>query len=40
MTSRRTFIQILPLAGALALCAQAGVAADAPKVASYLHTDH
>lgn len=32
MTSRRTFIQILPLAGALALCGQAAVAADAPKV--------
>lgn len=32
MTSRRTFIQILPLAGALALCTQAAVAADAPKV--------
>ena len=32
MTSRRSFIQILPLAGALALCAKAAVAADAPKV--------
>ena len=32
MTSRRTFIQILPLAGALALGAKAAIAADAPKV--------
>ena len=32
MTSRRTFIQILPLAGALALGAKAALAADAPKV--------
>jgi hypothetical protein len=32
MTSRRSFIQIIPLAGALALCAKAAVAADAPKV--------
>ena len=32
MTSRRLFIQILPLAGTLALCANAAVAADAPKV--------
>jgi hypothetical protein len=32
MTSRRTFIQILPLAGVLALGANAALAADAPKV--------
>ncbi len=32
MTTRRSFIQILPLAGALALCAKAAVAADAPKL--------
>lgn len=28
MTSRRSFIQILPLAGALALCAKSALAAD------------
>ncbi len=28
MTSRRSFIQILPLAGALALCARSALAAD------------
>ena len=33
MTSRRTFIQILPLAGALVLGAKAAVAADAAQVA-------
>lgn len=32
MTSRRTFIQILPLAGVLALGANAVLAAEAPKV--------
>ena len=32
MTTRRAFIQILPLAGAAALCANAAFAADAPKV--------
>lgn len=32
MTSRRSFIQILPLAGALAMCANAVSAADLPKV--------
>ncbi len=32
MTSRRTFIQIVPLAGALALGAKAALAADAPMV--------
>ena len=32
MTSRRSFIQILPLAGALALCARSASAADAPAV--------
>lgn len=32
MTSRRSFIQILPLAGALALGARAALAADAPAV--------
>jgi hypothetical protein len=32
MTSRRTFIRILPLAGALALGAEAALAADATKV--------
>ncbi len=32
MTSRRTFIQILPLAGALALGTKAALAADAAKV--------
>jgi hypothetical protein len=32
MTTRRTFIQILPLAGVLALGAKAVLAADAPKV--------
>ena len=32
MTTRRSFIQIMPLAGALALCAGAVVAADLPKV--------
>ena len=32
MTSRRTFIQILPLAGALAFGTRAASAADAPKV--------
>lgn len=32
MTTRRTFIQIIPLAGALALCARTAVAADLPKV--------
>lgn len=32
MTSRRTFIQILPLAGALALGAKAALAADAAMV--------
>jgi hypothetical protein len=32
MTSRRSFIQIIPLAGALAFCAKAAVAADAPNV--------
>jgi hypothetical protein len=32
MTSRRSFIQIIPLAGALALCANAAIAADLPKV--------
>ncbi|MEO5690256.1 MAG: high-potential iron-sulfur protein [Burkholderiaceae bacterium] len=32
MTSRRSFIQIIPLAGALALCGKAAVAADAPMV--------
>ena len=31
MTSRRTFIQIIPLAGALALGARVALAADAPK---------
>jgi hypothetical protein len=32
MTTRRSFIQIIPLAGALALCGNAAVAADLPKV--------
>ncbi len=32
MTTRRSFIQILPLAGALALCAKTAVAADLPRV--------
>ena len=32
MTSRRSFIQIVPLAGALALCARGALAADAAKV--------
>ncbi len=32
MTSRRSFIQIIPLAGALALCAKSVVAADLPNV--------
>ena len=32
MTSRRTFIRIIPLAGALALGARSALAADAPKV--------
>jgi len=32
MTTRRAFIQILPLAGAAALCANAAWAADAPQV--------
>jgi hypothetical protein len=32
MTTRRSFIQIIPLAGALALCANAATAADLPKV--------
>jgi hypothetical protein len=32
MTSRRTFIQILPLAGVLALGAEAAFAADAPNL--------
>jgi hypothetical protein len=32
MTTRRSFIQILPLAGALALCAKGAIAADAAAV--------
>ena len=32
MTSRRSFIQIIPLAGALALCARSALAADTPAV--------
>jgi len=32
MTSRRSFIQIVPLAGALALCARGALAADAKVV--------
>ena len=32
MTSRRSFIQIVPIAGALALCARGALAADAAKV--------
>ena len=32
MTTRRSFIQILPLAGALALCAKGALAADAALV--------
>ena len=32
MTTRRSFIQILPLAGALALCAMGALAADAAAV--------
>ena len=32
MTTRRAFIQILPVAGAVALCARSAFAADAPKV--------
>ena len=32
MTTRRAFIQILPLAGAAALCANAAWAADVPQV--------
>jgi hypothetical protein len=32
MTSRRSFIQIIPLAGALALCARSAGAADTPAV--------
>lgn len=31
-TTRRAFIQILPLAGAAALCANAALAADAPRL--------
>ena len=32
MTTRRSFIQILPLAGAMALCANSALAADTPAV--------